>query len=96
MLYEVITTRHPRLELGGKLPSFLGHRPLTPGVRADRGAVRRAGRITSYNVCYTRLLRRLEGGADVKAELLYIDIVRNVEKIGDHAFSVSESLAGME
>ncbi len=40
--------------------------------------------------------KRLEEGADVKAELLYIDIVRNVEKIGDHAFSVSESLAGME
>ena len=37
--------------------------------------------------------KRLEEGANVKAELLYIDIVRSVEKLGDHAFSISESLA---
>jgi phosphate:Na+ symporter len=37
--------------------------------------------------------KRLEEGANVRAELLYIDLVRNVEKIGDHAFSISEALA---
>ena len=37
--------------------------------------------------------KRLESGADVKAELLYIDLVRQIEKIGDHAFSISEMLA---
>lgn len=37
--------------------------------------------------------KRLEEGADVRAELLYIDIVRYVEKLGDHAFSISEALA---
>lgn len=37
--------------------------------------------------------KRLESGANVKAELLYIDLVRNVEKIGDRAFSISEALA---
>ena len=37
--------------------------------------------------------KRLESGADVKAELLYIDIVRQIEKIGDHAFSISELLS---
>lgn len=37
--------------------------------------------------------KRLESGADVKAELLYIDIVRQIEKIGDHAFAISELLA---
>lgn len=36
---------------------------------------------------------RLEEGANVKAELLYIDLVRNVEKIGDHAYSISEALS---
>ena len=36
--------------------------------------------------------KRLEGGADVKAELLYIDIVRAIEHIGDNCFSISESL----
>ncbi len=37
--------------------------------------------------------KRLEEGANVKAELLYIDIVRNIEKLGDHAFSISGALA---
>lgn len=37
--------------------------------------------------------KRLESGANVKAELLYIDLVRNIEKIGDRAFSISEALA---
>lgn len=37
--------------------------------------------------------KRLEEGADVKTELLYIDIVRRIEKMGDHAFSISEALA---
>lgn len=37
--------------------------------------------------------KRLENGADVKAELLYLDLVRQIEKIGDHAFSISELLA---
>ncbi|MBR5866741.1 MAG: Na/Pi cotransporter family protein [Spirochaetaceae bacterium] len=37
--------------------------------------------------------KRLECGADVKTELLYIDLVRSIEKIGDRAFSISEALA---
>lgn len=37
--------------------------------------------------------KRLEEGADVKAELSYIDLVRSIEKMGDHAFSISEALA---
>ncbi|MEL3905426.1 MAG: Na/Pi cotransporter family protein [Treponema sp.] len=36
---------------------------------------------------------RLEEGADVKAELLYIDMVRTIEKIGDCAFEISETLS---
>ena len=36
--------------------------------------------------------KRLEEGADVKAELLYIDLVHNIEKIGDRAYSISEAL----
>ena len=37
--------------------------------------------------------KRLESGADVKPELLYLDIVRQIEKIGDHAFTISGLLA---
>ena len=36
---------------------------------------------------------RLEEGGDVKAELLYIDMVRTIEKVGDCAFSISETLS---
>lgn len=37
--------------------------------------------------------KRLESGADVKTELLYIDLVRQVEKFGDRAFSIAGALA---
>ena len=37
--------------------------------------------------------KRLENGADVKSELLYIDVVRQIEKIGDHAFTISGALS---
>ena len=36
--------------------------------------------------------KRLESGADVKSELLYIDMVRQIEKIGDNCFNISEAL----
>lgn len=36
--------------------------------------------------------KRLESGADVKAELLYIDVVRAIEHIGDNCFNISEIL----
>ncbi len=36
--------------------------------------------------------RRLKAGAEVRSELIFIDLVRHVEKIGDFAFSISESL----
>ena len=35
---------------------------------------------------------RLEGGANVKAELLYIDLVRQIEKVGDRCFAIAEQL----
>ena len=37
--------------------------------------------------------KRLETGANVKAELLYIDLVRQIEKMGDRCFSIAEQLA---
>jgi len=38
--------------------------------------------------------KRLKGGADVKAELLYIDLIRHVEKMGDCAYAIAEELRG--
>lgn len=42
-----------------------------------------------------RARKRLKAGAEVKAELLFIDMVRHVEKIGDFAFDIAESLRAM-
>jgi len=39
--------------------------------------------------------KRLSAGAEVKAELLYIDMVRHIEKIGDYAFSIAEAMREM-
>jgi len=35
--------------------------------------------------------KRIEAGGDVKAELLFIDLVRRVEKLGDYCFEISEA-----
>ena len=55
-------------------------RELEDGIDAFRKDLKRVAR------------KRLEGGADVKSELLYIDMVRAIEHIGDNCFSISESL----
>jgi len=39
---------------------------------------------------------QLEKGAAVRTELLYIDIVRNIEKIGDFAFTISKALSQLK
>jgi phosphate:Na+ symporter len=36
--------------------------------------------------------QRLKEGADVRAELLYIDFVRHMEKIGDYAYAIAGEL----
>ena len=51
-------------------------------------------KIDSFRKDLKRIARkRLEKGSNVRSELLYLDLIRYVEKIGDHAFSISESLA---
>ncbi|MBP5442930.1 MAG: Na/Pi cotransporter family protein [Treponema sp.] len=37
--------------------------------------------------------KRLEAGANVKSELLYIDLVRQIEKFGDRAYSIANALS---
>jgi len=37
--------------------------------------------------------KRLESGKDVKTELLYIELVRRIEKLGDYCYEISETLA---
>jgi phosphate:Na+ symporter len=39
--------------------------------------------------------KRIEAGKDVKTELLFIDMVRRIERIGDYCYDVSSALAKM-
>jgi phosphate:Na+ symporter len=39
--------------------------------------------------------KRIESGKDVKTELLFIDLVRRIEKLGDYCYDIAESLADM-
>jgi phosphate:Na+ symporter len=38
--------------------------------------------------------KRIEAGKDVKTELLFIDMVRRVEKLGDYCYNIAEALSG--
>lgn len=44
------------------------------------------------NILKQSASKRLQSGSDVKSELLYIDVVRHVEQIGDHLMNISERL----
>ncbi|MDR2796682.1 MAG: Na/Pi cotransporter family protein [Spirochaetaceae bacterium] len=39
--------------------------------------------------------KRIEEGVDVKTELLFIDLVRRIEKLGDYCYSISNSMLHM-
>jgi phosphate:Na+ symporter len=36
--------------------------------------------------------KNLKSGADIKGELLYLDIVRNIERIGDYCLNIAQAL----
>ena len=51
-------------------------------------------RIDKYRDKLRKLGRkRIEAGKDVRRELLFIDMVRRIEKLGDYCFNISEALA---
>ncbi len=39
---------------------------------------------------------RIKAGSDVKAELLYMDMVRHIEKIGDHLLNIAQALRAIQ
>lgn len=84
----------PYVDLVEQLLNFVNahiNRPLSPDELAQ--AAQTENKIDSFRKELKKVARkRLEEGADVKAELLYIDLVRNIEKIGDRAYSISEAL----
>jgi len=56
-------------------------RDLEDEINNNRDRLRKMGR------------KRLESGKDVKTELLFIDLVRRIEKIGDYCLEIAETLA---
>jgi phosphate:Na+ symporter len=38
--------------------------------------------------------KRIEAGKDVKTELLFIDLVRRIEKLGDYCFEITDLIPG--
>jgi len=57
-------------------------RELEDAIDENRDKLRKMGR------------KRLESGKDVKTELLFIDLVRRIEKLGDYCLEIAETLAG--
>ncbi len=44
------------------------------------------------NILKQSASKRIQSGSDVRSELLYIDVVRHVEQIGDHLMNITERL----
>ncbi|MDR0443349.1 MAG: Na/Pi cotransporter family protein, partial [Treponema sp.] len=57
-------------------------RELEDAINKNRNKLRKLGR------------KQIEAGEDVKAELLFIDLVRRIEKLGDYCSDITETLAG--
>ncbi len=56
-------------------------------------AIELEGEVDGYrNTLKKSSRKRIKGGENVKAELLYIDIVRHMEKIGDHLLNIAQAL----
>ena len=85
----------PYLELVRQFLQFI-HININKHLNEDKLAMAQEleDQIDAYRKNLKKVARkRLEKGADVKSEHLYIDFVRNIEKIGDRAFSISEGLS---
>ncbi|MDR0684165.1 MAG: Na/Pi cotransporter family protein [Spirochaetaceae bacterium] len=72
--------------LGGKLTKEEGlyAKEIEDKIDALRNKLRKLGR------------KRIEAGVDVKTELLFIDLVRRVEKLGDYCYSIAHSMMRMK
>lgn len=73
-------------QLGGKLEDgqIAYARKIEADIDNSRNMLRKLGR------------KRIEAGENVKTELLFIDLVRRIEHLGDYCYSISALLANME
>jgi len=71
------------------LEDHLGH---TPSPEQKQRAVELENQIDKDRKKLQKLGRkRIEAGGNVKAELLFIDLVRRIERLGDYCFEISEA-----
>jgi phosphate:Na+ symporter len=75
-----------RVHLGSPLSREEGirARDLEAQINASRDKLRKLGR------------KRIQAGANVKRELLFIDLVRSIEKLGDYCYDMSGALSRMK
>jgi phosphate:Na+ symporter len=72
-----------RENLGSPSPEKLWEaRELEAAIDKARNKLRKLGR------------KRIEAGKDVKTELLFIDLVRRIEKLGDYCYDIAATIAG--
>jgi phosphate:Na+ symporter len=72
--------------LGGKLDPEQSQyaKTIEEGIDLSRNKLRKLGQ------------KRIEEGEDVKTELLFIDLVRRIERLGDYCYGISNALEDME
>jgi phosphate:Na+ symporter len=77
-------------EFLGLLKEQLGHRPtaeqITRVVELENSIDRNRRKLQKLS------RKRIEAGKDVKTELLFIDLVRRIEKLGDYCFEIAEAV----
>lgn len=91
---DSINALEPYSDLVSGFLSFISQRLATGLSETELGmAAQTEDKIDAFKKHLKKLARRrLTAGADVKSELLYIDLIRHVEKIGDCAYAVAEEL----
>jgi phosphate:Na+ symporter len=83
MVGDFLTLVGDRLGRGMSAEETAWAKDLEDKIDKSRNKLRKLGR------------KRIEAGKDVKTELLFIDLVRRIEKLGDYCYDIAESLSGM-
>jgi phosphate:Na+ symporter len=91
---ESLASLKPFADLVDEFLSFIAARLHVGMTEIELGmASEMEDKIDAFKKHLKKLARkRLKGGADVKAELLYIDLIRHIEKMGDCAYTIAGEL----
>lgn len=79
--------------VNGYLGFIITHMNRTLSSDEMQQAVKLEQQVDTYrNTLQKSARHRIRDGSDVKSELLYIDMVRHIEKIGDHLLNIAQAL----